>query len=156
MLDEKLVYSFFATFARLEYALKRSGYAREARHGGAEPFWDEFIKSVEPHWTQVEDPAFLAACDFLLRSPPRQQVLRGNALDWKETEPRINETDASFIVRCVKRIRNNLFHGGKFPIPTGPVDAPERDGRLLGHGLVVLHGVVAMNERVRDYFTESP
>ena len=154
MLNEKLVYTFFSTFARLEYALKRSGFAREARHGGAEPAWDDFVDSIESRWTDCKDPAFPIACEFLLRSPPGQQVLRDNVLDWKDTVRKADETEASFVIRCVKRIRNNLFHGGKFPIPTGPVDAPERDQQLLEHGLSILSAVVQMNEGVRDRFAE--
>ena len=62
------------------------------------------------------------------------------------------ESEADFVVRCVKRIRNNLFHGGKFPIPTGPVSAPERDTELLEHGLVILHALLELDERVKKHW----
>ncbi|HWO25458.1 MAG TPA: hypothetical protein VNO30_42255 [Kofleriaceae bacterium] len=154
-LDEHLVYKFFVAFSRMEYALKRAGFAQVARHGGAEPAWDAFIASIESRWAELGSRDFTEARDYLLRSPPRRQVLRNSTLDWEETPHRANETEAGFIVRCVKRIRNNLFHGGKFPSPVGPVAPPERDTQLLKHSLVIMHFVLKLNERVKFFFEET-
>jgi hypothetical protein len=132
-LDKDLTYRFFMCFARMEYALKRSGFRRRHQQGrGFDIAWDQFADSIRSRWAELlEDDRFRAARDFLIAAPPMKQVvLEGGALDWEEIKP--YGPEAGFLLDCVRRVRNNLFHGGKFP--SGPIASPERNTLLLEQG----------------------
>jgi hypothetical protein len=47
-------------------------------------------------------------------------------------------------------VRNNLFHGGKFPWPVDPA----RNAKLIRHALVLLDAMVDLDDRVKHYFTQ--
>lgn len=152
---ESLVFRFFSMFARMEYALKRSGFVKEAGHGGAQPDWREFIKTVERRWDGLQDAEFRAARDYLLASPPLRQIVRQRQLDWADLTRGNDQSEASYVIGCVKMVRNNLFHGGKFPIPTASVAPPERDARLLETSVLILRCVVTLDERVQRAFDDD-
>jgi hypothetical protein len=71
-------------------------------------------------------------------------------LDWSDPLHPNGESNAAFILRCVCCVRNNLFHGGKFP--TQPVPSPERDTQLLKSALDVLRGALTVHPEVNHYF----
>ncbi|MDA1314463.1 MAG: hypothetical protein O2968_14075 [Acidobacteria bacterium] len=82
-------------------------------------------------------------CEYLQQQPPRKQVLcRGN-LSWSND---IDESisDIERVLIYVRRVRNNLFHGGKFPTPDGVVDEPGRDKQLIQECLTVLRAVLKL------------
>jgi hypothetical protein len=110
-IDEKLVLEFLYTFSRFEYALKRSGYhGQEGKAAEAE--WDRFENAL----TALPDDQLapvLACGKVILANPPKKQVVRGGALSWEDSTPTASEIKT--LVTYVRRIRNNLFHGGKFP-----------------------------------------
>ena len=144
-IPERLALEFLGTFARCEYALKRSGFAK----GGAssvEADWDSFARAVDWHFRRINDPAFRAAVDFLLSEPPRKQVLKNGHLEWKLAPPDPRLPKAQQTLLLVRRVRNNLFHGAK-------VWSPEycnrpRDIRLLEAALVVLKHCTSLNQHV--------
>ncbi len=154
--DGKLVFEFFAFFSRFEYSLKRSGFLRRGRNGRAEVDWDKYAKSLEGKFLGVENPEFQAAISSLTGKPPKTQIVTaGDKLDWSDTLQRSGEHDESYILRLVRTVRNNLFHGGKYPHPVGPIDEVARNPRLLEAGIVVLRGCLALSESVRSIFEET-
>lgn len=100
--------SFFATFARFEYAMKRAGYLKHDKPGtSAEAGWSGFAADL--------GPGFFAACQqdadlaVLLIAPPQLlKVGLGATVDWKK--PRAVK-DSEDVFSVIKDIRNNLFHG---------------------------------------------
>jgi hypothetical protein len=132
-LPRDLLLEFFATFARFEYALKESGHSRVAWHGGVEPNWDSFAKSLDQDVDKI-----LTAGQYLLSHPPKRHILSNSVLDWADTAAGTSLTD---LFASVRRVRNNLFHGGKFA--DGSVNNPDRNRRLLNDALEVIHALLA-------------
>jgi hypothetical protein len=138
-IDRELVLEFLAFFARFEYALKRGGYAL----GGEKRVdvnWDSFaqdLRKLPP--AQLESVLALGAA--LMKEPPKKQVLINDSLAWKDA-PHEAPSDIEKILIYVRRVRNNLFHGGKFPVPTGPVDEPARNEALIRSSLAVLQAAL--------------
>lgn len=77
--------------------------------------------------------------------PPKKQVARAGRLYWEDA-PATQGSDTERLLVHVRRVRNNLFHGGKFS-ETWPY--PERSGKLVGASLVVLQACLALSDRVR-------
>lgn len=153
-LDREIVFGFFVAFSRFEYALKRRGFV-----GGDEKRvdadWDQFANSIRDKFPTLHGEGFVAACGYLKKHPPKKQVLHKGSLSWKETFPGAGESDEAFITRCVRVVRNNLFHGGKYPAPDGPVSDVARDGQLLRHCLAVLDACLALDPELKHYFEET-
>ena len=112
-----LAVELFKKFARVEYALKAAGF--HYGEGEAKPNWDKFSSSVGG--LLEKDPAIAAAIKYMIEKLPKKQVIRNQLLEWEEAIPNASKTHE--ILLCVRRVRNNLFHGGKF---SGHWFAPER------------------------------
>jgi len=76
-------------------------------------------------------------------------------LGWAETKRGPSEREEEFLVRLVRTIRNNLFHGGKFPYPDGPVQDVARDRELINSALVVLKEALALHPDLDATFREA-
>lgn len=136
----------FREFARCEYALKAAGFRSGGNNVSAD--WRAFADTVDPQLAHPRDPDVAAAIDYLLRHPPKKQVLRGGQLAWDDTPPQ-SASHADLVLAYVRRVRNNLFHGGKF---NGHWFEPQRSTELLAHSLCILRYVVQANERVREAY----
>jgi hypothetical protein len=148
-IPQALAYEFLGTFARCEYALKCSSFAK----GGStsvEANWDSFANSIDWHFRRIKDGPFQAAVNFLLTEPPRKQVLRNGRVNWKDSPPDKNLSKTQQVLLMVRRIRNNLFHGAKVWSPE--YGNRERDIRLLNAGLVVLKQCALINQEVSQAY----
>lgn len=145
--DRERVFRFLASFSRWECALKHSGFARAGIHGQAEPDWIAFAVAHEAQLAALNDAAFVAARNALLAAPPRRQELAGGQLQWQPSPRRPAETDAAYLFRIVKDVRNNLFHGGKFA--EGSVPDLERDRELIDHATAVLEGAAGLHPAIK-------
>jgi hypothetical protein len=72
-------------------------------------------------------------------------VARGGRLDWEDA-PAPAGADTEKLLVYVRRVRNNLFHGGKFS-ETWP--DPERSGKLIRASLLVIEACLKLSDRVR-------
>jgi hypothetical protein len=127
------------TFARFEYALKSAQFAR-LDMDRAEPDWVKFINEVDKDDPLLLAPV-LASGKYLLTDPPRQQIRTDGGLAWEEVKRQPGSSELRFLLEGVKRVRNNLFHGGKFETLT---DLSERNSRLVRDSLDVLRGVLML------------
>jgi hypothetical protein len=147
--DQQLAVDFFIVFSRFEYALKRGGYLR---NGKAEPDWQRFSERNADAFDPNAGHDLREAFDYLMDHPPDKQVVDvGGQLAWKSGSLE-GESDIGKAVHAIKRVRNNLFHGGKFP--SGPVSDCARDHDLLRHSLRVLETAMELDERVKHAFME--
>jgi hypothetical protein len=149
--DRELVLQFFAYFSRFEYSLKRAGFLKSGAK--AEPNWDTYANTLRGRFADVHDSVFRDAVTFLLKEPPKTQTVSGKSLDWRDTVQKEGEQHERYVLRLVRTIRNNLFHGGKYPL--GPVHDVARDRDLLKAGIVVLGQCLELSERVRASFEEA-
>lgn len=109
--QREIVFHFFAAFSRFEYAMKAAGWARSGKGDAAEPDWDRVVKELKR--APEEDKARVRArAGILLTAPPRKQILRKGSLGWQEAGK--SGDDLRQLIDSLKRVRNNLFHGGKY------------------------------------------
>ena len=87
--------------------------------------------------------------DFILNNPPQKQINENGVIKWKRVDPsQRNETKNLIMYIC--RIRNNLFHGGKFV--GGYLEEFDKDFSLVKCALLVLKEIVNFNEEVKNAF----
>lgn len=151
--DRERVFRFLALFARWECALKRTEFVKTGQHGQAEADWDLYADAVVSPLAALSAGAFIAAREALVANPPRRQQLDGKRVRWVANPRRAKETDARYLLRVVRDVRNNLFHGSKYQ--DGPVDELARDQRLIDHATTILEACVDLEPRVRAVFDEA-
>ncbi len=66
-----------------------------------------------------------------------------------------DESQDEYLLRLVRTVRNNLFHGGKYPYPECVVEDAARNRGLLEDSLAILDQCLAMNERLDGHFAEA-
>ena len=148
-IDRDLLLDFLMVFSRFEFSLKRCGfvYGDETR---ALPNWDKFGADNHKRFNATENAALTDAVDLLFRKPPQKQVLKDNRLSWEDVVHNRKEPQFLYVLRLVRTIRNNLFHGGKFP--DGPIADPARDHQLLQSALTVLRASVPFDSEISNVF----
>jgi hypothetical protein len=69
----------------------------------------------------------------------------------------VDETEVQYLLRLVRDVRNNLFHGGKYPESQGgPIDGNTlRNKRLLQACLTILDTCRSLDAKVGDLFAEA-
>jgi hypothetical protein len=125
----RLATKLFRKFAQFEYALKAAGYLRCGRDNAAEPDWTEFAKSIPAVFDAPDEPGLAEAVRFILAEPPKKQVVVNGRLEWSVAAPE-GKKQSDLVLIYVRRVRNNLFHGGKF---NEKWFAPDRSEPLIRH-----------------------
>ncbi len=150
--EPALVLEFLATFARFEYALKRSAtYLNDT--ADASPNWDAFAKAIKADFATATavDPRVGEAARYLRDHPPKKQIRKDDGtLGWKDGGI---DGDSVSVLLAVRRVRNNLFHGGKFA--DGPISEVARDTELLKHSLQILRHCSRLDRDVQLHFEEA-
>ena len=142
----RLATDLFRTFARFEYALKAAGFHNG--NGGAEANWRDFAVSVSAHFDDPQDEGFKEAIAYILEHPPNKQLVEDGELIWDAVVPQ-TDLHSDRVLIYVRRVRNNLFHGGKF---NGHWFEPQRSAELLRHSLTILNACLAASDRVNEAY----
>ncbi len=152
--DRRLAIKFFIFFSRLEFALKRTQYGLGDEEREAKANWDLFGSRHNDTFLARREGSLLAAWKYFDEHPPRKQILPCGRLDWSEEDRRdITQPELKWLLTMIRRVRNNLFHGGKFPLRA--IEEPSRDCTLLGHSLVVLQDCLEYDPAVREVFFQE-
>ena len=148
MLDEKweelripreTAISFWAQFARAEFALKATRFATGNEGESANPAWDKFGSEVAATLDPWGHPDLAKAVTYLLDNPPRKQIVRGERACFEDIpSPAGRRTDIECALVLMRRVRNNLFHGGKY----FDHDDANRDLNLIQASMMVLEACV--------------
>jgi len=146
--------NFFFIFSRFEYGLKRAGYLKNTKL--AEPDWKKFSEdnTVKKKFDILKEKSqeLKKAIEYLRSKPPKKQIQDNHKLGWDKTP--LSKEDFEGCIDAVKRVRNNLFHGGKFPDP-GSVKDPSRNPDLIKHSITVLKYFLDSSPKVKEqYFGE--
>jgi len=144
-----LLLEFVQVFSRFEYALKSAGFA-QGDERRVEPDWDEFAQAIRADFDGVRDPTFVEAVDDLLTQPPKKQILDGEKLGWRSAPPDPKVSRAEQALLMARRVRNNLFHGGKRL--HDHTEDTARDLRLVESALRILQQCVHLLRDVRDAY----
>ena len=146
-----LACEFLAVFARSEFALKAAGFAN-GNEKQAEANWEAFAEAIAKAFDPSKTQELNAAVEYLLKYPPKKQVLINKKLEFVDATPDNNKSKVQQVLLMVRRVRNNLFHGGKF-LP-GPPSDPKRDALLVEYSLTVLHACIPLHGNVSIVYTE--
>ena len=154
--NRDLLLEFFLSFGRFEYALKTTGFfvrkpENSLRPPTAEPDWDRFAVLLCDSFAPGKNDELARACRYLTESPPNKQVIINDAPAW-ETPVRGTQSEIEFVLRMVRSVRNNLFHGGKHSID---VHESERTELLLRSCLVVLTECLALAPVQQQAYMEA-
>ncbi|MDT0683098.1 hypothetical protein RM543_10405 [Roseicyclus sp. F158] len=134
----------FKVMMRLEFALKEIGYCKTAGNQKAEVDWDRFANE------RLGASFFNAmkaegSVNVLLQTPPKRQIGDGQGyLSWKQVGAVSNIQE---LVGSLRRVRNNLFHGGK----SGDPDK-DRDDVLVGNALSSIDAILRHDHDLRMMF----
>lgn len=142
--EREIVVAFFGIFAGAEFTLKQRGFIKSGGHSGAMADWDTFALSIAGQFREQHDPSFQSAWRTLSMNAPRKQVVRNGSLSWREANRPRGCSDEQWGLLMVRRVRNNLFHGGKFVL--GGTEAPNaRDVMLVRSALVLVERALTLS-----------
>jgi hypothetical protein len=142
---EEVGFDFFYRFSRFEFALKENGYLKSTKPGAAvEPGWDAFVKKwFDSYSISKEGSQLLSA------KPQHQVVGTSGELEWDDVNLSDCKSDLARVIRLLKTVRNNLFHGGKHQAKSW--DNPKRTQKLLALGTTVLGQLAHLASIEPDY-----
>ena len=150
---DRLALELFLTFARFEYALKAAGFCERRRDDRASADWTTFAQSVSDLLNNPPAPDLQEAIKYIVDEPPKKQIIRDGTLGWRDGLPPTQPgNQADLVLVLVRRVRNNLFHGGKF---SHHWFDPERSELLLKHSLTILLGCLAASPEVHAAFYDQ-
>jgi hypothetical protein len=151
--DRRLAWEFFVLFSRLEYALKRSGFLKRNKPV-AEVDWDRFGRNIQGVFSQVSSDSVAKAIQYYEAHPPRKQLQVNGVMQWDNPlKHRDGEGQLVYLCRAIGVVRNNLFHGGKFPQLL--MSDYSRDEELLNHAKELLFSLIELHDDVRRHFFDG-
>lgn len=149
-MPSKLACEFLAVFARMEYALKATGFAI-GNGGSVSANWDRFANKADEDFHAEASEELRNAVTYLWGSPPRKQVLTdGCRVKFCDFVIDPGQRKLQQLLFMVRTVRNNLFHGGKY-LPGGEME-PGRDKELVRSSLVVLRECAQLVADVRESY----
>ena len=156
--NRELLLEFFLVFARFEYALKATRFfvrhpEDPRRPPTAEPDWDSLVVSLDNTLDPARTDLLREACEYIGQYPPNKQVVVNGAVAWETPIYPPEESQIHFLLRMVRCVRNNLFHGGKHNIDVH--ESTERTERLLRSSLIILEECLALAPEQARAFHEA-
>jgi hypothetical protein len=152
--DRQLAWHFFVFFSRFEYALKRHPKYLNAKKTVAEADWESFATDHAARFEANGTQELIAAVEYFRTSPPKKQIQVNQKLGW--SEPIRFDEDGyllPWLLRVVRIVRNNLFHGGKFQ--GFRVSEPSRDQTLILNAIIILGACLELDPEVQGKFLEG-
>lgn len=148
-IGDSLPFAFLCVFSRYEFALKRAGFLDSIEAGDdARADWTCFSKRIQAEYSRCQAQDFVDAKKYLLDEPPKKQVVKSDgSIKFKKTTS--TRHSIKWVLILVRRVRNNLFHGGKF---SEREFYTERDEKLMRSSLIVLDRCLDWNDQVRTYY----
>lgn len=150
----QLVWEFFILFSVFEYALKRDSRYIKAGQERAEANWDIYASRNNDSFKHNQSEPLKSAIEYFRETPPRKQLNKELKITWSEPEYySIREPILKWLLRVIRLVRNNLFHGGKYPEINIP--EPSRDRELLRHSITILTAALKLDAKVQSNFNEG-
>lgn len=139
-----LVADFFILFSRLEYALKKSGLIQ---CGKAKASLNKFAKKLpDDFWKTFQDKE-------IIKNSPRNQILKNGSVEFEPDGRKVNNNKE--LLGAVRTVRNNLFHGGKYP--NGEIKEAARNDELINNCIEVIKLALAKEKtkEIANIFMEQ-
>ena len=144
---ESVIFDFFITFSRLECALKNTKRFLHPHH--AEAQWEKFAKIIAPSFNSDQTPGLRSAVDYIINNPPKKQVINAGILTWSDCILNGSFSTTGKLCVYIRRIRNNLLHGGKF---NGNYNPDSRNFQLISYSTLILNQMIELDEEVKTNF----
>lgn len=158
--DRELVYNFVCLFAGMEYALKRSGWLKPPKRPGdevrADADWRKFTDESLKDALATGTPRQVVEAVKLLQKkggPKEQYRTKEGYLDWRTVAGKPTDSDEWRMIRLVKTVRNNLFHGGKYG-NQALIGEPAKDVHLLRACSTILKWCIERDEKLAEQIKE--
>ncbi|MCA1869721.1 hypothetical protein HW571_29420 [Agrobacterium genomosp. 3] len=135
---------FFRIFARFEFALKMAGYC-QLQKDKVEIDWDGFANSSEMGKPFFKIATTSGLCPTMLSDPPKAETINNG--QWGFASSAAKPVSAQDLMGLVRRVRNNMFHGGKY----FSGDA-KRDAALVFEAIAVLLAAVEIDPDINFFF----
>lgn len=149
--NSEMVFDYFVVFSRFEYALKRAGFLN-TNVSMAAPDWTAFADEVANKFEKLANTDLSRAKAYLMNNPPKKQIRDGHRIDWMVPQ-RGTVPEVRWLLDLVKIVRNNLFHGGKYP--RNIQSDPARDSQLIESCLIILCECIHLDKEVEQFFLEA-
>lgn len=165
MIDQRLLLDFFLSFSRFEFALVSGGFYlavqrpknKKKEEGkefdGVKSDWRSFEKSIKDIFDKNAEQDLIVACTYYLDDPPRRLSLINRQLMWETQTLREGESESEFLLRMVRSVRNNIFHGAKHNI--GPHEEKMRTELLLSNALIILKYSLHLSPHVEAIYNDA-
>jgi hypothetical protein len=145
--QRELIQEFFMLFSKFEYALKMSGFHNG--NGNAKADWESFSSSIDDVFLENPSQETSEGIAYFNKKPPRKQVVTEGKLAWSDNPPN-SKTKTGQLVLYVCRVRNNVFHGGKY---CGHfLSVPDRSEMLIKSCIEILNHALALSHDVKEAF----
>jgi hypothetical protein len=140
--NHDLVFRFFIEFSLFEHALKQIGFVIP-RKNDAQPDWSRYSRDINLSIDNHTNNELNEAVNYLLNTPPFKQEFSGGNLNFNYVEADQHLCEHERLSIYIRRVRNNLFHGGKFRyiVP--------RDDELITNSLVLIEHWAANDPRIQ-------
>lgn len=148
-LNRDLVLEFFLVLSRMEFALKVSGFATGTENS-VTPDWDAYARQIRDTFIKDVTSELLEASNYYLNTPPQKQVLDNGGLAWSSMVPN-NPAEIENLLILVRRVRNNLFHGGKYNSQAH--DETARNESLLRYGITILEASMTLVPNIKAAYS---
>jgi hypothetical protein len=144
-LPEKTTVTFFATFARFEFALMCCGHLRSGPGHRAEADWTRLPEALGGEF--FIDALASGKVPTLINDPPKKLIVQhGLAVFGAKPQPVKNATE---LLKAARQVRNNLFHGNKMFAADRP-----RDAKLMSEVLWLIEFMMDRLPNVLGAFNE--
>jgi hypothetical protein len=148
---QDIIFRFFITFARLECALKNSSEYLTGDRTQAKPNWNKFVDELID-FNPDASTSLRESVDYIINNPPQKQIVQLGKLAYKESienDPCIRRKLNVYI----RRIRNNLLHGGKFD--GNYIPEISRNYNLLNSALVIMNNWIDLNADIKHLYSSD-
>lgn len=149
--NRETLLEFIVIYSRIEFALKRTNFTK-TNNGDAEANWEKFISHIKSNFNPNKNEQLKNAVQYLLSFPTKKQILKNGNLDFVEHPGTKTGPEILRIYHCIRIVRNNLFHGGKFP--QGPITDISRNSDLIENSITILKEFVSLDQNVHHFFIE--
>ncbi|MEK6531133.1 MAG: hypothetical protein AABZ23_01415 [Deltaproteobacteria bacterium] len=146
--------------------IKTARKAAPQKYPDAKPDWAKFAQSLQNVFSIDKNQTIEDACEYIFENPPMKQVIiptgddnheiawENAKVSYESTSVKFYQNSVEFYLNMVRRVRNNLFHGGKHNI--GLHEDTQRTEKLLRSSLVILKEcLVLAPDDVKNAFKEA-
>ena len=141
---------FFSLFARFEYAMKAVGF-RKKENGRITILWNDMTDSVRDYLTDTDNDKLQTAITYILTQPPKKQDIVNDEIIWVDASANRGDDIYDLFV-YIRRVRNNLFHGGKYHGKY--LSDPQRSFELMDHCSTILHACLHANNQLNEAYRQ--